>query len=370
MDLSWKIAAGLACLAAWIVAPSPVHAAPRCEQDFLYVGDNADGQIVRIDPVTGESSLFVDDGELDSPRGMIFVREGADEYFLVVDQNAGQPVTGEVLRYDAVTGEFIDALVPATAPGTSPAPFLPRGMVLGKHHILYVVDLGQPGVDALPGRVAMFDVRTGEYLGDLETPDFDGVFRPRGIVIGPDGDLYVTVTNLGDPTAPASGNVGGYVLRFEQKTGEFLGVVIDSETCGCDLNRPEGLVFGPDGLLYVTSFQDPTNPMSVDQILIFEETDGQWEAIGSIPLWTAPEPRVFAQALLFGPGGELYVPISGPAASPESGTVRVYDVSDIDDPVLVDTLSPEALDQGWYLTFERTDPGTLEYDEPNKICLL
>jgi hypothetical protein len=34
-----------------------------------------------------------------------------------------------------------------------------------------------------------------------------------------------------------------------------LTIFIDGDTCGCGLSRPEGITFGPNGKLYVTSFR-------------------------------------------------------------------------------------------------------------------
>ncbi|WAS99225.1 Vgb family protein [Nannocystis punicea] len=300
--------------------------------------------------------------------GLLFgKRGGPNSELLVVNQNIGVPIPGEVLRYDGIDGSFLDALVSTADPD---APFAPRGLVLGKHQTLFVADLGQPGDPTLPGRLTTFDVRTGEFLGDLDTTGFDGLFRPRGVVFGPDGSLYVSVTNLPD-------QLGGHILRFDPDTGEFLDVVVDGDTCDCDLHRPEGLVFGPDGRLYVASFR--ADACDTDKILIFELVDGVGVLDEQIELFDcepdpaggcACEPRAFAQDLLFGPGGALYVPISGGSVE-NTGSVRRYDVDTGNFDVIVEPSSEGGpLGAPFYLTFRGTDPATLAYEGPkNPKCL-
>lgn len=64
------------------------------------------------------------------------------------------------------------------------------------------------------------------------------------------------------------------------------------------------------------------------------------------------QPRTFAQALLFGPNGRLFVPITN------TGEVRRYNVAT----KAFDVFIPVGtLVQPWYLTFRSTDPRTLEY---------
>jgi hypothetical protein len=74
--------------------------------------------------------------------------------------------------------------------------------------------------------------------------------------------------------------------------------------------------------------------------------------------------RAFAQALLFGPGGSLYVPISGNHPS-VTGVVRKYDVAVADNDSQTEPfevfVTAGTLGTGLYLTFGRTDPATLEY---------
>ena len=102
--------------------------------------------------------------------------------------------------------------------------------------------------------------------------------------------------------------------------------------------------------------------MDNDKILIFQGPDGvsPGDPIGQIDLDQVGQPRAFAQALLFGPGGFLFVPITG--NGPDTGAVRRYDVSD---KTFTNFVKPAAqggpLGQGWYLTFGKTDPGTLAY---------
>src|SRR5438309_7558521 len=44
-------------------------------------------------------------------------------------------------------------------------------------------------------------------------------------------------------------NSDGNVLRYDERTGDFLGEFVPSGSGG--LSKPSGLIFGPDGNLYV-----------------------------------------------------------------------------------------------------------------------
>src|SRR5262249_51722658 len=130
--------------------------------------------------------------------------------------------------------------------------------------------------------------------------------------------------------------------------------VVASNTTVPDLHRPEGLTFGPDGLLYVTSFR--ANSSDTDKILAVDGTTGQLEE--EINLDQLGGPRAFAQAIAFGPGGGLYVRITGGGS--DAGSLRRYDVSTKNYTVFI---SPGgSLGSPWYLTFGQTNPATLAYN--------
>ena len=261
-------------------------------------------------------------GNISGPRGLLFVPGGN---LFVVNQNSNQDCSGDVLRYDRQTGTFLGELIPLSGPNAPPAP---RGIILSKNHkTLFVANLA--GVSGnTPGKLQAFKA-TGEFIADL-IPDKPATtaFHPRGVVIGPDGLLYVS-------NDPVLGGTGGQVLRFNPKTLAFKDIFINIRSCAdptdpisCTprLNRPEGLVFGPDGNLYITSFR--ANPSDNDRILIFAgpKAENAGTKVDQIDL-AAPQAsggkRSFAQALLFGPEGRLFVPITGGASA---GQVRRYDV--------------------------------------------
>jgi hypothetical protein len=181
------------------------------------------------------------------------------------------------------------------------------------------------------------------------TPPFDLIpqeqFHPRGVVFGPDGLLYIS--NVPNPPQPVGTGLGGQVLRYDPDTGAFDIFVNDTGGTGL-LNRPEGLVFGPDGKLYITIFRANSN--DTDSIRIYN-ADGSFAS--KIDLYTVGDPRAYAQALLFGPSGNLFVPITS------IGEVRRYDISNSSYTRFVQAGGP--LGSGWYLTFGKTDPTTLEY---------
>jgi glucose/arabinose dehydrogenase len=322
-------------------------------RDSLYVGDQSDNAVQQFDAATGcYQGAFVppDNGVLDGPRGILHLPDGN---FLVSNQNDTENNPGEIDQYSG-DGEFLRKLVPPSDPN---APFDPDGIILGPDHsTLYVADLGE-GAPAV-GRVATYNVNTGRFLGNLDFRRFINntainphmQFQPRGLVFGPDGLLYVSVASMAYMNE-------GWILSYNTRTGAVRVVASDSDANDCSkgLHRPDGLTFGPDGKLYVTSFQ--ASSTDIDRILIFNTATGACK--GEIDLDQVGQPRAYAQYILFGPGGYLFVPIAG--VTPNAGAVQRYDVSTKTSTTFI-APSPEGpVGSAWGLTFGRTNPTTLAY---------
>ena len=337
--------------------------APAVSGDILYIADNADNTIKRFDARTGDfilntksnsdpTGVFVQSGSggLTGSQGILVV--GQD--LLVVNQNVDLPIAGEILRYKLKDGAFKKAVVPHTDPN---APFAPQGMVLGRGQRLFVANLQFSDDISLPGSVLEYTFG-GKFLDRLSPPiPPTGIApencHPRGVVFGPDGLLYVSVRKL-------TTGLGGYVLRFKPD-GSFVDVFIRDENPNGDpgrLNRPDGLVFSPEGYLFVTSFRADAN--DGDSIRVYD-VNGLF--VGKIDLDSVGADRAFAQAILFGPGGHLFVPITG--NGPDTGEVRRYSV-DVANSTVTYTydvfVQPGGpLGSPFFLTFRETDPKTLGY---------
>ena len=349
-----------AALALTLGAGFAAHA--TSDRDSLFVGDGIDNRVEVFDAATGAFRRSLKPAGLLGPRGIV-TQSGN---LLLVNQNVNTDFTGEVLRFNASTANPVTKLVPAD---TAHAPFAPRGMILWNDR-LFVANVLDPARKDLAGGVLKYTA-AGKFVGRLRSGSPD--FHPFGVVIGPDGRLYVTSRpNL------LTDDHGGRVLRFDPTTGDFIDAFIvndDGPNGGCtdQLNGPEGLVFGPDGRLYVTSFRkDETD---TDKILIFDGPGGAHPraCVGKFDLDKAGARRVTAQALLFGPGGDLFVPITNafdvdPVADDtgkDRGAIRRYR------PGCKQTATRLCfsyfvhrggkLGQGWYLTFGKTRPGTLAY---------
>ncbi|MCP3919032.1 MAG: hypothetical protein GY711_26100 [bacterium] len=143
--------------------------------------------------------------------------------------------------------------------------------------------------------VLRFDVLTGTFLGpfiadDPGTPgdETGGLAGPSGIVFGPDGMAYVASFN------------SDAVLRYDGRTGAFDSVFVQPNAGG--LNGPDaGLAFGPNGDLYVPSFW-------TDHVKRFAGSGGTFvENFTSFPASGLVRPRT----VLFAGDGLVYVTSEG-----------------------------------------------------------
>jgi glucose/arabinose dehydrogenase len=129
--------------------------------------------------------------------------------------------------------------------------------------------------------VLRYDDATGAFLGVLVTAGSGGLDNPRGLALGPDGSLYVGSRETDS------------VLRYDATTGAFLGVFVAAGSGG--LNGPEDLAFGPDGNLYVASRLS-------NQVLRYNGATGAFVdnfATGAVPPLNEPLSLVFGTADLF-----------------------------------------------------------------------
>ncbi|HOW73846.1 MAG TPA: PEP-CTERM sorting domain-containing protein [Phycisphaerae bacterium] len=90
--------------------------------------------------------------------------------------------------------------------------------------------------------VLRYDGTTGAYLGTLVSAGSGGLQRADGMTFGPDGNLYV---GSYDPNLA----VADSVKRYNGQTGAYIA----PDASGGDLFCPWGVRFGPDGNLYASS---------------------------------------------------------------------------------------------------------------------
>jgi serine/threonine protein kinase/tetratricopeptide (TPR) repeat protein/streptogramin lyase/subtilisin-like proprotein convertase family protein len=255
------------------MSPSKPQKRPRPGDRRLHVEPLEQRQLltsnISIDDVTvtegDERGAFVDvfapdssiSGVLDGPCVPVF---GPDGNLYVASY-----LSDEILRYDAETGDLIDAFVPRRSGGLD----RPKHPFFGADGDLYV---GSSGTH----QVLHFDGTTGEFIGE-----FIAGFNPGRMLYGPDGRLYI--------------GTGNQVLRYNESTGEFIDEFVSAGSGG--LSFVWGMQFGPDGNLYVGDWNN-------HEVLRYNGSTGAFiDAFVPAGLGGLNKPA----GLQFGPDGNLYV---------------------------------------------------------------
>jgi sugar lactone lactonase YvrE len=91
--------------------------------------------------------------------------------------------------------------------------------------------------------ILQYDGMTGEFLGTFASAADSPLNGPVNLVFGPEGDLYVSSSNLlnqGDE------ELTNQVLKFDGITGLFETVVLDAVNSEGELFIPAGLTFSPN----------------------------------------------------------------------------------------------------------------------------
>jgi hypothetical protein len=297
-DVLQKLGIGFMAVLVAVLAMTATVAARA--DGYLLVSSFATHSVLRYNETNGS---FVDafvpakSGGLRQPLGVIF---GPDHNIYVssgLDADAGTG-TGrrDVLRFNGSTGAFMDDFADQNQLES------PRGLLFGPEGNLYVAS----GIDVGTPVVARFNGVTGAFIDDFVPLGSGGLYSPFSMVFGPNGkkdgklDLYVACAFKNN------------VLRYDGTTGAFKGVFIPTLTSASDLGFPGGMTFGPDGNLYISVQSSPY--FSTDNI----------SPAGNVLRYAGPSssnPGAFLGVfiaggsgglstpfgLLFGPGGDLFV---------------------------------------------------------------
>ena len=218
----------------------------------LYVVGTGNGQVLRFNGSTGapdgqpqpliQNSVFTTGPGFSDAQGIAF---GADGNIYVTNDN-------NVSQFNGTTGVFIHNFTLLSNNPQQSNPFF-AGITLGPGGILYVADENGSQSENFGDSILRLDpTNLANPFSTFVPSNSDGMQGPTGVTFGPDGNLYVA-----SPAVTRAS--GGIVRRFSGTTGAFIDEFVSPVPANNGgLNFPQGLVFGPDGNLYVSSsFHSP-----------------------------------------------------------------------------------------------------------------
>jgi len=227
-----------------------VFAGPKGAVGDLYVANDGSNVVNQYDGITGALVGTFTSGQVNGPRDITF---GPNGNLYVVNFGAA------VVEYNGSTGDFIRFFVQGRGNGQESMVFTPSGTVL-------VSQFDNNQIDE-------FDGTTGDFIQTFATN-----IRPfqNSMIIGPNGNLFVGDT------------LSNSVHQFKWD-GTDLGIFAS----GGALDSPEGIAFGgPKGNLFVASYSN-------DSVVEFDGVTGT--LIGTFASVLMPD------GLRFGPNGYLWI---------------------------------------------------------------
>ena len=233
-------------------------------------------QVMRYDRDTGELvDIFVDkdrsEGRLTLVADMDF-GPGGDLFVM--------SFSGIILQYAAETGAYLGVFLNPIQMGYQRA----HAMEFTADGFLYVAGTKQNGA----ATVEVFDAETGAYVRTVVDVGAEGIAQMK---IGPDGHVYTMEYR------------GKQVLRYHGETGALIDVFIPPNYT--TQQNIKHFVFGPDDHLYVSKYE---HPGLVSRYNI--QTGARIDVF--VQLEPATEGRLDApEGLLFGSDGLLYVSDEG-----------------------------------------------------------
>jgi streptogramin lyase len=224
-----------------------------------------------IDRYNGTTGAFIDHFV---PDGITTLYGARDFVFHNGYLDVACEYSNEVLRFDGTTGAFLSTLVSPGSGGLT----APKGMAVGPDGNLYVSNNGS-------NDIIRFDGTTGASLGVFVAAGSGGLSNPQQLTFDSAG-TYLYVASSGS----------NQILKYNASTGAYVGVAASS-----GLSSPESVQFGPDGLMYVGSFGN-------NRILRFNSSGTYVDDY--VPAGSGGMAGPIR--MVFGADGDLYVTATGP----------------------------------------------------------
>jgi len=229
------------------------------EPDYVGVvnGGSGDGTSLTVD-FDLDGGARIAGGQWDvvvtNPDGQSATLAGAVDVLACPDATAGNLIAAAfrhrashtvsgIIEYDGETGDIINWLTEDQSESAAGELWLAPGLTFGPNGNLFVAT-GNAGSSAgnRGEAVLQYDGVSGRFVGVFVAAGSGGLLLPMGLVFGPNGNLFVV-------DQPPGGGLSA-VFEYDGFTGDLVQVFVSRGSCG--LTNGSHLTFGPNGNLLVT----------------------------------------------------------------------------------------------------------------------